>query len=94
MELSKLVSYAETIGLGSLFLIVLARQIKTGARDVWRSEAEAQTARADRQEKAIAELISEVKALRDENAELRVEIAALRRENTDLREHIDALLNQ
>ncbi|MFJ8394384.1 hypothetical protein [Streptomyces sp. NPDC094144] len=44
---------------------------KRGITDTWREEAEAQKLRADRLAEQVAELTTEVKALRFENAELR-----------------------
>jgi predicted RNase H-like nuclease (RuvC/YqgF family) len=74
------VSAAEIVGGACLFLMFVYRQVKTGARDAWREEAEAQTARADRLEKELSRLTEVVESLR--------------RENRELREHIDRLLNR
>jgi uncharacterized coiled-coil DUF342 family protein len=85
---------AEIVGGAALFLMLVYRQVKTGARDAWRDEAEAQTARADRLTEEVSKLVVEVRALRDENAGLRHEVAELRAENRELRTHIDTLLNR
>ncbi|WP_433858230.1 hypothetical protein [Streptomyces kronopolitis] len=74
MEFSNLIGTAEIVGGACLFLMLVYRQVKTGARDAWREEAEAQTARADRLEKEVARLIDVVEALRIENRELRTHI--------------------
>jgi cell division protein FtsB len=92
MELPNLMGGAEIVGGAVVFLMLVYRQVKTGARDAWREEAEAQTARADRLSNEVATLVTEVRALRDENAGLRKEVAALRAENRELREHIDRLI--
>lgn len=80
MGISDAVSAAEIVGGACLFLMFVYRQVKTGARDAWREEAEAQTARADRLEKELSRLTEVVESLR--------------RENRELREHIDRLLNR
>ncbi|WP_328691157.1 hypothetical protein OG879_31430 [Streptomyces caniferus] len=92
MELDKLSGAAEIAGGIALFLMLVFRQVKTGARDAWREEAEAQTARSARLADDVATLVVEVKALRLENAGLRAEVGELRSENRELRTHIDALL--
>lgn len=92
MGLTDLVGTAEIVGGSALFLLLVARQVKTGARDAWRSEAEAQTAKADRLSEDVATLVSEVRALRVENEALRKEVAELRVENRELRTHIDNLI--
>jgi hypothetical protein len=74
MGISDLTGAAEIVGGACLFLLLVYRQVKTGARDAWREEAEAQTARADRLEKEVARLIDVVEALRSENRELRTHI--------------------
>jgi uncharacterized coiled-coil DUF342 family protein len=89
---SDIVSAAEIVGGACLFLLLVYRQVKSGARDAWRDEAEAQTARADRLSNDVQTLVTEVRALRDENAGLRNEVAELRAENRELREHIDNLI--
>ncbi|MGY5131281.1 hypothetical protein ACWGJW_02470 [Streptomyces nigrescens] len=93
MELSSLVGASEIVGGALLFMGLVYRQIKTGARDAWREEAEAQTAKSDRLAADVAELIEEVRLFRVENEGLRGEVAALRIENSELREHIDVLIN-
>ncbi|MFD7257815.1 hypothetical protein [Streptomyces sp. NPDC059874] len=92
MELPNLVGIAEIAGGTVVFLMLVYRQVKTGARDAWREEAEAQTAKADRLSLDVETLVREVRALRDENAGLRKEVAELRAENRELREHIDRLI--
>jgi len=92
VELSTLLSGAEVAGAVVLFLMLVMRQIKTGARDAWREEAEAQTAKAARLSDDVAELVREVRLLREENGALRDEVRELRAENRELREHIDTLL--
>lgn len=92
MEISSLVGASEIVGGAALFLMLVYRQVKTGARDAWREEAEAQTARADRLSNDVQTLVGEVRALRDENAGLRTEVAELRAENRELRTHIDTLI--
>jgi uncharacterized coiled-coil DUF342 family protein len=92
MGLSDIVSTSEIVGGACLFLLLVYRQVKSGARDAWRDEAEAQTARADRLSNDVQTLVTEVRALRDENAGLRNEVAELRAENRELREHIDNLI--
>ncbi|MFE5621719.1 hypothetical protein ACFQ8S_06855 [Streptomyces virginiae] len=92
MELPSLMGGAEIVGGVILFLSLVYRQVKTGARDAWREEAEAQTAKADRLSADMQTLVTEVRALRDENAGLRKEVAELRKENRELREHIDRLI--
>ena len=77
MEFSSLVGASEIVGGAALFLILVYRQVKTGARDAWREEAEAQTARADRLEREVARLIDVVEVLRVENRELRMHIDTL-----------------
>jgi hypothetical protein len=77
MGLTDMVGFAEIIGGVCLFLMLVYRQVKTGARDAWREEAEAQTMRADRLEKEVARLIDVVEALRAENLELREHIDKL-----------------
>ncbi|QAX93273.1 hypothetical protein HOV11_gp17 [Streptomyces phage Vash] len=77
MGLSDLTGAAEIVGGACLFLLLVYRQVKTGARDAWREEAEAQTARADRLEKEVARLIEIVESLRAENRELRDHIDTL-----------------
>jgi hypothetical protein len=74
MGLSDLTGAAEIVGGACLFLLLVYRQVKTGARDAWREEAEAQTARADRLENEVARLIVIVESLRSENRELRTHI--------------------
>ncbi|MFG3200360.1 hypothetical protein ACGFYT_30050 [Streptomyces sp. NPDC048208] len=59
-----------------VFVFVSLQKWKRGITDTWREEAEAQTLRADRLAEQVAELTSEVKALRRENAELREMLAA------------------
>ncbi|QBZ73387.1 hypothetical protein SEA_HEATHER_17 [Streptomyces phage Heather] len=78
--MTDLANAAEIVGGAALFLLFVYRQVKTGARDAWREEAEAQTARADRLEKELSRLTETVNELR--------------RENRELREHIDRLLNR
>jgi outer membrane murein-binding lipoprotein Lpp len=85
---------AEIVGGVVVFLMLVYRQVKTGTRDAWREEAEAQAARADRLSSEVATLVREVRALRDENAGLRKEVAALRTENRELREHIDRIIGK
>ncbi|MEW2406475.1 hypothetical protein [Streptomyces griseoviridis] len=80
MELSSLVGASEIVGGAALFLMLVYRQVKTGAKDAWREEAEAQTARADRLEHELTRLTETVNELR--------------RENRELRTHIDRLLNR
>jgi uncharacterized coiled-coil DUF342 family protein len=92
MGLSDLTGGAEIVGGACLFLLLVYRQVKSGARDAWRDEAEAQTARADRLSNDVQTLVTEVRALRDENAGLRNEVAELRAENRELRTHIDNLI--
>ncbi|MEV7467190.1 hypothetical protein AB0O20_11915 [Streptomyces kronopolitis] len=92
MELDKLSGAAEIAGGIALFLMLVFRQVKTGARDAWREEAEAQAARSARLAEDVATLVVEVKALRLENAGLRAEVGELRSENRELRTHIDSLL--
>ncbi|MFI6861303.1 hypothetical protein ACIBKZ_15610 [Streptomyces sp. NPDC050421] len=92
MEFSSMVGASEIVGAVVVFLALVARQVKTGARDAWRGEAEAQTAKAQRLADDMAALILEVRALREENAGLRLEVGELRRENRELREHIDSIL--
>ncbi|MEV7402852.1 hypothetical protein AB0N93_20975 [Streptomyces sp. NPDC091267] len=89
---SDLAGYAEIVGGGALFLMLVFRQIKTGAKAAWREEAEAQTAKAARLADDVSRLIDEVRLLREENAALREEVRELRSENRELREHIDNLL--
>jgi hypothetical protein len=74
MGLTDMVGAAEIAGGVCLFLMLVYRQVKTGARDAWREEAEAQTMRADRLEKEVARLIEIVESLRAENRELREHI--------------------
>ncbi|WP_030240767.1 MULTISPECIES: hypothetical protein [unclassified Streptomyces] len=74
MGLTDMVGAAEIVGGVCLFLTLVYRQVKTGARDAWREEAEAQTMRADRLEKEVARLIEIVESLRAENRELREHI--------------------
>lgn len=93
MELTSLVGASEIVGGVLLFMGLVYRQIKTGAREAWREEAEAQAAKSDRLADDVASLIDEVRLLRVENEGLRAEVAALRTENTELREHIDVLIN-
>ncbi|MFE9767052.1 hypothetical protein ACFYPC_21445 [Streptomyces sp. NPDC005808] len=78
MGITDAVGAAEIVGGAALFLMLVYRQVKTGARDAWREEAEAQTLRADRLEKELARLTETVNELR--------------RENRELREHIDRLI--
>jgi septal ring factor EnvC (AmiA/AmiB activator) len=92
MNLSTLVDAAEITGGVALFLMLVFRQIRQGARDAWREEAEAQTAKAARFADDVSRLIDEVRLLRDENGALREEVRELRAENRELREHIDLLL--
>jgi uncharacterized coiled-coil DUF342 family protein len=92
MGLTDIVGAAEIGGGVALFLLLVYRQVKTGARDAWRDEAEAQTAKADRLSEDVATLVTEVRALRAENTELRKEVAELRAENRELRTHIDNLI--
>lgn len=92
MGVGEVVGAAEIGGGVALFLLLVYRQVKTGARDAWRDEAEAQTARSARLSEDVATLVTEVRALRDENEKLRAEVAELRIENRDLREHIDKLI--
>ncbi|MFE2245245.1 coiled-coil domain-containing protein [Streptomyces lavendulae] len=94
MELPSLMGGAEIVGGAVVFLMLVYRQIKTGARDAWREEAEAQTAKADRLSADVKTLVSEVRALRDENAGLRQEVAELRKENRELRTYIDKIIGQ
>lgn len=84
---------AEVTGAVVVFLLLAVRQIRQGARDAWREEAEAQTAKATRLSDDVAELVREVRLLRDENAALRREVRELRAENRELREQIDTLLD-
>jgi hypothetical protein len=77
MGLSDMVGAAEIAGGVCLFLMLVYRQVKTGARDAWREEAEAQTARADRLENEVARLIGIVELLRKENGELRARVENL-----------------
>lgn len=91
--MSDLAGYAEIVGGGALFLVLVFRQIKTGAKAAWREEAEAQTAKAARLADDVSRLIEEVRLLREENAALRTEVRELRAENRELREHIDILLS-
>jgi hypothetical protein len=77
MGLSDMVGAAEIAGGVCLFLMLVYRQVKTGARDAWREEAEAQTARADRLENEVARLIGIVELLRKENGELRKRVENL-----------------
>ncbi|MEV0126356.1 hypothetical protein AB0I16_33230 [Streptomyces sp. NPDC050703] len=77
MDLSTFVGASEIAGGACLFLMLVYRQVKTGARDAWREEAEAQTARADRLETEVARLIDVVEMLRAENRELRERIENL-----------------
>lgn len=92
MDFSSLTGAAEIVGGAALFLMYVMRQVKIGARDAWRSEAEAQTLKADRLTENIKTLVEEVASLRTENEALRVEVGALRIENRELRDHIDRLL--
>lgn len=77
MEFTALWGGAEIAGAVVLFLVLVYRQVKTGARAAWREEAEAQTARADRLSAEVASLVAQVSALRTENAALRERIDAL-----------------
>ncbi|MER5894763.1 hypothetical protein [Streptomyces sp. NPDC001876] len=90
--MGELVSYAEVIGGGAAFLLLLYRQVKTGTRDGWRDAAEGQEARANALELQVKTLVDEVRALRIENEALRMEVAELRIENRELRTHIDNLI--
>ncbi|MEG8276394.1 hypothetical protein [Streptomyces sp. AHA2] len=92
MGLTDMVGAAEIAGGVCLFLMLVYRQVKTGARDAWREEAEAQTARGDRLAEDVKTLVDEVRALRAENEKLRGEVALLRAENRELRAHIDLLI--
>ncbi|WP_406138817.1 hypothetical protein OH828_14455 [Streptomyces anulatus] len=92
MDLSSWTGTAEVVGGAVLFLMFVLRQVKIGARDAWREEAEVQTVKADRLGKDVSDLVNEVRQLRAENEALRVEVGALRMENRELREHIDRLL--
>ncbi|MFF7361074.1 hypothetical protein [Streptomyces sp. NPDC008125] len=92
MDFSGVVNASEIVGGAALFLLLIYRQVRTGARDAWRDVAESQTARADALEKKVTELVGEVRALRVENEALRVEVAELRIENRELRTHIDNLI--
>ncbi|MFE9026223.1 hypothetical protein ACFYOA_08165 [Streptomyces iakyrus] len=75
--MTDLVGAAEIAGGAALFLMLVYRQVKTGARDAWREEAEAQTARADRLENEVARLIGVVELLRKENGDLKARIDRL-----------------
>jgi len=97
--MGELAGVAELVGGACLFLILVYRQVKTGARDAWREVAESQTALAESQgaraealDAQVKTLIAEVRSLRLENEALRIEVASLRRENIELREHIDNLI--
>lgn len=92
MSLGDISGAAEIVGGGAVFLLLVYRQVKTGARDGWRDAAESQTARADALELQVTKLVGEVRALRVENEALRVEVAELRIENRELRTHIDSLI--
>ncbi|QAX95005.1 hypothetical protein SEA_SEBASTISAURUS_17 [Streptomyces phage Sebastisaurus] len=83
MGISDAVGAAEIVGGACLFLMLVYRQVKTGARDAWREEAEAQTARADRLEKELSRLTEVVESLRRENRELRTHIDQLLNRGTD-----------
>lgn len=83
MDLSTLVGASEIAGGAALFLVLVYRQVKTGARDAWREEAEAQTARADRLERELSRLTETVNELRRENRELRTHIDRLLSRGTD-----------
>ncbi|MEV6419660.1 hypothetical protein [Streptomyces sp. NPDC051662] len=83
MELSSLVGASEIVGGAALFLMLVYRQVKTGAKDAWREEAEAQTARADRLERELSRLTEVVESLRRENRELRTHIDRLLNRGTD-----------
>lgn len=54
-----------------VFVFVSLQKWKTGMQDTWRDIAEAQAQRAELLEKQVAELTTQVQALRAENAELR-----------------------
>ncbi|WP_274031193.1 hypothetical protein [Streptomyces sp. MMBL 11-1] len=90
--MADIVGTAEVVGGACLFLLLVYRQVRTGARDAWREVAESQTARAEALDAQVQTLISEVRSLRLENEALRIEVASLRRENSELREHIDNLI--
>ncbi|MEU2760435.1 hypothetical protein [Streptomyces sp. NPDC007094] len=90
--MADLVGNAEVVGGACLFLLLVYRQVRTGARDAWRDVAESQTARAEALDAQVLTLIAEVRSLRLENEALRVEVASLRRENSELRTHIDNLI--
>ncbi|MFD3904132.1 hypothetical protein HXS80_15890 [Streptomyces sp. CB04723] len=97
--MTDLAGAAEIVGGAILFLLLVYRQVRTGARDAWREVAESQTALAESQtaraqalDAQVQTLIAEVRSLRLENEALRIEVASLRRENSELREHIDNLI--
>ncbi|MGY1436682.1 hypothetical protein [Streptomyces reniochalinae] len=92
MAISELAGTTEVVGAAILAFALLYQRVRTGSRNTWREEYEAQKVRAVRLSEDLETLITEVRSLRNENAELRDEVRELRAENRELREHIDTLL--
>jgi septal ring factor EnvC (AmiA/AmiB activator) len=90
--LSDVVGTTEIVGGALVAVALLYQRVRTGTRNAWREEYEAQKARSVRLSEDLETLITEVRSLRNENAELRDEVRELRAENRELREHIDILL--
>ncbi|MFE7315146.1 hypothetical protein ACFU7T_19005 [Streptomyces sp. NPDC057555] len=92
MTISDLAGTAEIVGAGIIAVILIYQRVRTGTRNAWRDEYEAQKARSVRLADDLKTLIAEVRSLRNENAELRDEVRELRAENRELREHIETIL--
>jgi cell division protein FtsB len=79
MDFTHLFGVAETVVPILVFLAYSLQKWKAGLHDTWKSEATAQSERADRLDQDVKRLVAEVAALRAENAELRAQIAELLR---------------
>ncbi|MEU7177022.1 MULTISPECIES: hypothetical protein [Streptomyces] len=77
MEFTRLIGAAETVVPVLVFVAVVLQKWKSGMRDTWQEEADAQRARADRLAEDVQALVEEVGKLRVENRELRAQVSEL-----------------
>jgi hypothetical protein len=77
MNLTHLITAAESAAPALLFVAYSLQRWKSGMREAWRDEAEAYKARATRLDADVSILTAEVRRLSDENALLRNRIEDL-----------------